>query len=230
MRCYVGLLICALTMVGCSRSDRSRATPAAQSAGATVGNYPTHQPTTPARASDGVDSINGKVDACALLTSKEIQLIQSETLKETRASDRSEGGFAISQCLYSMPTATNSINLLVARRGDPPAARDPRGFWNETFHREELAREQAEARDGSRAGDAGKNKMFGRDEAELRAGAPQRIAGLGDDAYWIGNRVGGALYALSGNTYVRISVDSPGDQSVNIRKCKALAQIILKRL
>jgi len=53
---------------------------------------------------------------------------------------------------------------------------------------------------------------------------------LGDDAYWTGNRVGGALYALKGNTYIRISVGGPGNQEAKIKKTRTLAQIILKRL
>jgi hypothetical protein len=42
--------------------------------------------------------------------------------------------------------------------------------------------------------------------------------------------VGGALYVLKGNNYIRISVGGAGDQADKIRKSKALAQSILGRL
>src|SRR3982074_972294 len=112
MRRCVGLLICLLTMTfgGCSRSNQPTASqpspPASFQAGVATSG-PANQP---------------KIDACALLNSKEIQSIQGETLKEAKTSGRSEGGFAISQCFFTLPTSTNSISLLVAQRGDPPAA------------------------------------------------------------------------------------------------------------
>ncbi len=168
------------------------------------------------------------MDACSLLTSKDLQLIQGEALKETKPSTRSDGGFNISQCFYTLPTFTNSVSLLVAQRGESVGARDPKDFWKETFNRiDESDTERAREKDKDKDKD-NKDKVQGREE-EGEA-IPQKIAGVGDDAYWTGNRVGGALYALKGNTYIRISVGGPGDQATKIKKAKALAQIILKRL
>jgi hypothetical protein len=181
-----------------------------------------------------VTTSQGKVEVCDLLTAKDLQAIQGETLKETKPSARSEGGFMIAQCFYSLPTFTKSISLLVAERGESAGARDPKDFWRETFQRaEEEAKERAEEKEKDKHEknkDKEKPKTEGREEEEERAVPPQKIAGVGDDAYWTGNRVGGALYALKGNTYIRISVGGPGDQATMIRKTKALAQAILKRL
>lgn len=59
---------------------------------------------------------------------------------------------------------------------------------------------------------------------------PNKITGVGDGAFWLGSRVGGALYVLKGNNYVRVSVGGAADEATKIRKSKALAQKALARL
>jgi len=153
----------------------------------------------------------GRIDACALLNSKEIESVQGEPLQETKPSGSTAGVFAVSQCYFAMPTASNSISLTVVQRGDGPAARDPKQFWNEAFHSD-------------------KDKEKGGPETEGKTAAPEKIAGLGDEAFWVGNRVGGQLYALKGNSYISVSVGGAGDQASKIKKSKDLAQVVLKRL
>lgn len=235
MRSYAALLICCLFLGGAACSKSTPAPPAATTAPSSatpVAGTPSTLLSQPAQSPGpppAVATSEGKVGVCDLLTSKELQGIQGEALKETKPSARSEGGFMISQCFYSLPTFTNSISLLVAQRGESAGARDPKEFWKETFHRaDEEQRERAKEKDKDK--DKEKSKGEGRAEEEERSVPPQKITGLGDDAYWTGNRVGGALYALKGNTYIRISVGGPGDQAAKIKKTKALAQIILKRL
>ena len=46
----------------------------------------------------------------------------------------------------------------------------------------------------------------------------------------MGNRVGGALYVLKHNSYIRVSIGGAGDQQTKIAKSKALARLALKRL
>ena len=57
-----------------------------------------------------------------------------------------------------------------------------------------------------------------------------RVAGIGDDAYWMGDQVGGALYVLKGHNYVRISVGGAGDRNTKIKKSTSLAQKVIDRL
>jgi len=237
MRSFCSLLICCLLLAsaGCSKSTTTQpagntapvsATPVTGSANA--GGSLT-QPGQPNNASPAIATSKGEIDVCALLTSKDLQAVQGEPLKETKPSARSEGGFMISQCFYSMPTFTNSISLLVAQKGETAGARDPKEFWKEIFQRAaEEEKERTKEKEKESAGDKDKNKAGA--EEEERGAPPQKIAGLGDDAYWTGNRVGGALYALKGNTYIRISVGGPGNQEAKIKKTRTLAQIILKRL
>ena len=150
-----------------------------------------------------------KIDACVLLTSKEIESVQGEPLKETKSSGNSGGQFAVSQCYFALPTSANSISLTVMQKADGSDARDPKQFWKETFH-----------------GDKDK----GREEGEEKKAAPEKIEKVGDEAFWIGNRVGGELYALKGNTFIRISVGGAGDKAAKIDKSKKLAEKVLKRL
>lgn len=179
---------------------------------------------------------------CDLLASKDLQAVQGEALKDAKSSARYEGGFLISQCFYSLPTFTNSISLLVSQRGETAGARDPKDFWKETFSRvDEEEREQARKKETEREKEREQEKAKEKDKEkgiagsaerveDERAAPPLKISGIGDDAYWTGNRVGGALYVLKGNIYFRISVGGAGDQQTKIKRASALAQSILKRL
>jgi hypothetical protein len=217
----------AAVLISCARSEAPQppannqptTTQLANTAAPSVATQPSPQQATTASA----DSGKGKVDACTLLTSKEIQSVQGEALKEAKSSGRSEGGFSTSQCFFTLPTFTNSISLTVTRRGDGPGARDPKQFWKETFHRETES-EQARDRDRNK----GRERNEGREEEEEKGAPPQKITGVGDEAFWAGSRFGGALYVLKSNAFIRVSVGGTGDQQTKIKKSKALAQMVLK--
>ncbi|HKP45770.1 MAG TPA: hypothetical protein VJT50_04160, partial [Pyrinomonadaceae bacterium] len=138
-------------------------------------------------------------------------------------------GLQISQCFFTLPTFTNSISLLIAQKGEGSDAKDPKDFWRDTFGRaggDEKERERDRER---KERDKAKDARRGEEEEEEGA-PPQKISGLGEDAYWVGSRVGGALYVLKGNSYVRISVGGGGDQNSKINKSKSLAQKVIARL
>jgi hypothetical protein len=187
---FIGCL--AIVPAGCSKSKTTAA--------------PTGSPE--AKAQSAARSI----DACALLTSQELQSVQGETLKATTPDQKSSGGFTVSQCYFALPTTSNSIVVTVTQKGDGSGARDPKQFWKETFHSEK-----------------GKDKATGVEEEE-KGPPPEKVAGVGDEAFWTGNRFGGALYVLKGNAYIKIGIGSSGDQAAKLNKSKALAEMILKRL
>jgi hypothetical protein len=175
-------------------------------------------------------AVKPKVDACAMLSSKEIETVQGEAVKETKLSGQAGGGLQISQCFFTLPTFSNSISLLVAQKGDGADAKDPRDFWRETFQKGSAGEKERERERDKKDRDKDK-KAGGRSEEEEDEGAPpQKVAGVGDDAYWIGSRVGGALYVLKGNSYLRISIGGAGDQTNKINKSKTLAQKAIARL
>jgi hypothetical protein len=158
-----------------------------------------------------------------LLTNKEIESVQGEATKETKLSGQATGGFSLSQCFYTLPTFTNSVSLLVAQRGEGAGAHDPKEFWRDTFH-EDRAGQKNKDRDRE------KERNKDRGEKEEEGAPPLKVTGVGDEAYWTGSRVGGALYVLKGNSYLRISIGGPADQAAKIKKSKALAQKAMARL
>ena|SRR6185295_94604 len=185
----------------------------------------------PAAMTSGATTATVKTDACALLTSQEIRSVQGEPLKETKASGGAEKGFSVSQCFFTLPTFNNSISLVVTQKGDGADGRDPKEFWEATFDKEsEGEREKERDKKSAREREKEKARDKNREEEEEEAAPPQKIAGVGDEAFWTGSRVGGALYVLKGSTYLRVSVGGAGDQQSKINKSKALARLALKRL
>ena len=215
------LLFCTtLAIAGCSQTTsqpsanapQTVATSPSVSSSSPVANNSAPAPVAPAKA---------KIDACALLTSKEIEAVQGEALQETKLSGQSTGGFSMSQCFFTLPTFTNSISLLVAQKGDGSSAQDPREFFRERFH---------EKGKGEKEREREREKKKGGEEEEEEGSPPQKVTGIGDEAYWTGSRVGGALYVLKGHSYVRISIGGPADQATKIKKTKGLAAKAVARL
>jgi hypothetical protein len=164
-----------------------------------------------------------KTDVCALLTSAEIQVVQNEPVEETKPSAQPSGGFLMLQCFYRTTTSAKSVSLALAEP-DPakPSALTPREFWRKQFHPPEPVEEEKPV-----AGKAPKKAEVEREE-ELQK--PRPIDGLGEEAYWVGNPISGALYVLKGNSFLRISVGGVREESARMEKSKALAQAALKRL
>jgi len=192
------LLLFLLVITGCGRPETSQKAPATSTV-------------TPSQ-------VKPKFDACAMLTSQEIESIQGEALKETKLSETSADGLDVSQCFFTLPTFTNSISLVVTKRADGPGARDPRQFWRDIFHRD---KEPAKDRDRER---------YREEKEDEETRPPQKVSGIGDEAYWMTSPAAGILYVLKGSSYIRISIGGPGDQQTKIQKSKALARKVIERL
>jgi hypothetical protein len=177
----------------------------------------TPPPGTPAQTITSASSSTAAPDefACGLLTREETQAVQGEPFKSTKASQGPGPGLRVSQCYFELPTPVNSIVLTVTRKADGANARDPRESWHELFYGEH-PREREREREKDKEGE--------------EKGGPQRVEGVGDEAFWSGSRVGGALYVLKGESYIRISVGGAGDQALKLEKSKTLAAFVLKRL
>lgn len=148
--------------------------------------------------------------ACTLLTADEVKAVQGEPFKSTKPSQGSGPGLSVSQCYFELPTPVNSVVLTVTRKASGANAREPIESWRDIFYREHPREKEEEEKEGRKG--------------------PEKIAGVGDEAFWTGSRVGGALYVLKGNAYLRISVGGAGDQAQKMDRCKALAAAALKRL
>ena len=162
-------------------------------------------------------------DVCALLTSADIQEVQGEPVKDTRPSMQPASGMIISQCLFNTSTFSKSITLaLVAPDPAKSSALGPRKLWQQQFH---PTGRDTEEKPASKDKD---KEPEGEQENELREA--RSIAAIGDEAYWVGNPVTGALYVLRGEVFMRLSVGGVRDESARIQKSKTLALAVLKRL
>jgi hypothetical protein len=222
--------LCVLVFGACAKSDvmegsaAKQPVVASQSPAGSATSLPSN--TGQVAATTVGAAVTPKIDVCGLLTSQEIQAVQGEPLKESKASASTESGFSISQCFFTLPTFNNSISLVITQKGDGSAARDPKEFWAETFDKEDDSDHKSEKERDRQAKNSGT-----KNEAEEEEGAqPVKITGVGDEAFWTGSRVGGALYVLKGNSYIRVSVGGASDQQTLINRSKALARFALKRL
>ena len=167
-----------------------------------------------------------KINACELITTAEVQAIQSSPIKDVKPSEQSDGSFRIAQCFYTAETFNKSVSLAITQ-ADPASAkpRNPREFWKETFGKYEGEAKEEE-------GDEEKKKSVREREGEEeeKARPPKKIDGIGDAAYWSANRMGGALYVLKKDVFIRVSVGGPEAEDAMINRCKALADKILSRL
>lgn len=221
MRNLLLILCLTLAFAGCKQQQTQTANQNSVTGASPGATSPsTGQPPADSTIAGGTQE-KAKTDACALLTSEEIKAVQGEPIKETKLTARSDGGFSISQCFFTLPTFTNSISLAITQQADGQGARDPKEFWKETFHRDaaEMKRERERERE--------REKGEAEEEKETE---PEKVSGVGDEAFWMGSRVGGALYVLKANSYVRISIGGAADQESKIKRSKALAQKIVSRL
>ncbi len=157
-----------------------------------------------------------KIDACSLLTSEEIESVQGEAVNGTTPSGGAWSGFPSTQCMFTTVTPVNSVSLVLLQTA-VKSPRHVRDFWKETFHREE----EQEKEGGKKESEEKKKKS-----------PPQRVADLGEEAFWVGTQISSALYVLKGDSYLRISVGGGGggDVATKLEKSKKLAQFALKRL
>jgi hypothetical protein len=180
--------------------------------------------TTSSPAGPAATAVKSRVDICALLTSDDLKGVQGEPLKEARRSDQLAGKLVVAQCYYELATAANSVvlNVTTANEGDRDS--NLRSFWQEAFGRKE-------EKDSEREREAARKTNARKEGAEEAEGAPkEKVAGLGEDAYWVASSVGGALYVLKKDVFFRLSVGGAGDQKARLKKSKTLAQQVLKRI
>src|SRR5204863_7654760 len=125
-------------------------------------------------------------------------------------------GMRVSQCFYTAQEFSRSVSLAVTR-SDPgsSAKRTANGYWEQTFA--QFAKEEKEKAVESESDQEKKESLREqRQKGEEEKGAPpKKIPGVGNEAFWIGNRVGGALYVLrkDKDTFIRISVGGPDNEA-----------------
>ena len=181
---------------------------------------------------------------CALLSNEDVKAVQGEEPADAQGSEHLTGSLSMSQCFYRLPTFSKSINLEVTRAAPGAQSTAVADFWRGSFgqaavEEREQKRERKEKEGREREKELEREKASGQvregghaEEEEHGEGdegpRPQRVAGIGDEAYWSGNPVSAALYVLKKDTIIRLSIGGPEDPSVKIKKAKTLAQKVLK--
>ena len=141
-------------------------------------------------------------NACQVLSARDVARVQGARPKSTKLKETTSRELEVSQCLFTLPRLSDSVSVDVMRG-------DTRTFWRKHFPDEHRAANKPRA------------------EREAQA---MRVAGVGDDAVWSGNRLAGALYAMKGNTIVRVSVGGDLPREQKIERAKKLAARALRRL
>ena len=167
-----------------------------------------------------------RIAACSLITNEEVGAIQHATITDAKNSAGPSAGMLMSQCYYNSKEPNMSVSLAVIEHNPQDASPpDAKTFWAERLRRftgdasdEEQSDEQSEKHGGAE-----------REEKENRV-PPKKVDGIGEEAFWSGNRFGGALYVLAKDAIVRISVGGPDNEQTKIDKSKALALKALERL
>jgi len=153
-------------------------------------------------------------DACSLVSKEEVESIQAMPINDVKSSEHSDGLFLVSQCFYTAAEFSKSVTLELVRSDPKQAtARSPKDFWKEKV--DPYQDEEPKTKNG--------------DEKE-QGSAPKKIEGLGDDAYWVGNRFGGMLYVLKRDAFISIGVGGTDDEDTKLKKSKALAEKALQHL
>jgi hypothetical protein len=162
-------------------------------------------------------------DACTLLPDTQIRTVLGATVIARRPGTQHARGLLLAQCYLDTGTP-RSVSIALA---GPISAGDktitPRGFWREQFHgRDERAAERE-------IGKRDRDRTAAANEHDSETGA-RPIAGVGDEAFWSGTRVAGALYVLRGDTFIRVSVGGIRDEQERIEMSRTLALAALAAL
>jgi hypothetical protein len=165
-------------------------------------------------------------DACSLVSKEEVESVQQASVKEAKSSQRLDGTFRISQCLYTTAEFSKSVNLaLIHANPNEPSKRSPKDFWEEKFRAYETR-----SRDASKEPVLSEAEGLGMIEEKEKGPPPKKITGLGDEAFWVSNRFGGILYILKEDAFISIGIGGTDDEETKLEKSKVLAQKALQRL
>jgi hypothetical protein len=158
-----------------------------------------------AAASARAPAGQAKPDACALLANDEVKAVLGLDVRERQPGTQNVHGLLLSQCYFGTATPRSVSVAIAGTTKIEGRTVTPRQFWQQQFH----PREREKSEEGS---------------------AARPIPGVGDEAFWSGTRIAGALYVLKGRTFIRVSVGGIQDEQDRISRSRALALAALKRL
>lgn len=159
---------------------------------------------------------------CRLLPDTVIARTQGSKPVTTRATSSDTGKLQSSQCFFELAPFTQSVSLQVISHSGKDQI-DVRNFWNTRFHGKKTDADGDEDRDEAKAG---RNES----EEHERQKPPVAVKGLGDEAFWVDTGRDGALYALSGEHIVRLSLGGNLPRARKMANATVLARAVLSNL
>src|SRR5437868_4003625 len=210
MRHLLSLLLFAVIFVACKKADETSSTRVSS---------PVQQ-----KAVEQSGRVEPAIPACNLITSEEVGAIQKATITEAKSSAEPSGNLVMSQCYYSAKEPNMSVSLAVIQPSPgSKTGTEARDYWEETMRgSSEQSLGETQREDGDEKSKKG--------EEEEKKNPLKKVEGVGEKAFWSGNRFGGALYVLKGDVFIRISVGGPDNEETKIEKSKGLAEKALGRL
>ena len=167
---------------------------------------------------------NPKIDACSLATREEVAAIQGAKMLDPKSSEGPATDFLLSQCYYGSAEPDKSVSVgLMERNPKDQSTRTITQFWHETF-------DHFASTENGEGNEKNREESKGDENKEHEGVRPQKIEGIGQASYWLGNPMGGILYVLKNDRMLRISFGGPGSADDKLTKSKALAQKALSRL
>jgi hypothetical protein len=190
------------------------------------------KPSPPVAAQTPSASQIAVIDPCALLTDADVEGVQQSPVKDKKGAAQSSGGLRTSQCFYATVESNRSVSLSITQTDASSGTLNVNAYWKQTFGRFDDGLDGKQLAD--KEDDEPKKSVVERrrQEEEQESAPPERVAGLGDRAFWSTNRVGGALYVLKKDkgVFLRISVGGPDSPDKKLDKSKKLAAKVLERL
>ncbi|HET9795739.1 MAG TPA: hypothetical protein VFS34_14895 [Thermoanaerobaculia bacterium] len=141
--------------------------------------------------------------ACSLVDRDVVAAAQGTRVVSTKESRAKGPRVDRRACYYQADPLARSVSLEWTSDSAPGGAR---ARWQETFH-----------------GEGGRERGKERGEEERPKTPPAPVPGVGDEAFWVGNPASGALYALAGSSFVRVSVGGPGTPDEKRERARKIA-------
>lgn len=151
-------------------------------------------------------------NACKLISAAAINAVEGAKLVAAKPTSAERDGLIVSACYFQVRPAAQSLSLEVVRASKVAKHDAVRARWNGYFHARREVDDDEETR-------------------EIKAGGrPLGVSGLGREAWWVGRGPVGALYVLTDDAYLRLSVGGAGDRGVKIERAKRLLASALAHL
>lgn len=149
------------------------------------------------------------LDACSLIQKSEIAAVQGAQVQSMVPNAERNGDLVVSQCYFTVTSADGSKNLSVhlqVTQADPKGSnlKAAKDHWERSFRKSEGAENK---------------KKTDREP----------IAGIGEEAFWVGDNKMGVLYVLKKDKLIRVSIGGPGSEN-RLEKSKILMAKALGRL